>query len=598
MSKMKSVQKQRGQVIVLVALAMTVLLGFLGLATDVGMLWAVRRKAQTAADAAAGAGLDAVLVGQSSGYSSAATDVATINGFTNGTQNTTVAVSEPTGTGCPAGTCVQVTITKTVQTYFLGALGFRSIPVSVSANAFGTSGPNTIVATNTSGSGVTINGPTVNVSCGIVSNSNLTVTNGGSVTAGSVSVVGTTHGSVPSNTKTGCSPVQNPFSSWHSPTPSSCSRQSTNNTGTNTITTTCTVPSNLVYDGGSGSSPCGHTISNYNSHTRSYPAITVSFSGGTCGNHISCGGSNQPTCQNVTCNFSPGQYQCVNTSNGGWWGRATPGFMYAAAEALDGDWGNASIGFLRTGGTDQWGGRFEKIGGGGYGYGRTVTPSIEIGPHASGCTANFSSGSYTFLGNVSICGANTVNLQPGTYCGGITIADDSNGNSPTVNFAPGTYICGGGGLNVSGHCTLSGTGCTFHNTADTSSDGYSNGTISCGANSGDSVHCNLSAPTSGSCKGMLFTQDSSVSGGTPHGWGWSSGSGNCTIKCDSTSTVDGSCYIPGASCSFSGNSSTHGYTIIVADSVTLTGNTRQTHKCDYSSLSNGLGPIQTSALYK
>ncbi len=85
----------------------------------------------------------------------------------------------------------------------------------------------------------------------------------------------------------------------------------------------------------------------------------------------------------------------------------------------------------------------------------TVTPSIEIGPNASSCTANFSSGTYTFLGNVSICGNNTVNLQPGTYCGGITIADDSNGNSPTVNFAPGTYVCGGGGLNVSGHCTLS-----------------------------------------------------------------------------------------------------------------------------------------------
>lgn len=225
-----------------------------------------------------------------------------------------------------------------------------------------------------------------------------------------------------------------------------------------------------------------------------------------------------------------------------------------------------------------------------------MTPSIEIGPNASGCTANFSSGSYTFLGNVSICGNNTVNLQPGTYCGGITIADDSYGNSPTVNFAPGTYICGGGGLNISGHCTLSGTGCTFHNTADTSSDGYSNGTISCGGHNNDSVHCTLSAPTSGSCKGMLFTQDASVGGGS-HSWYGHTGS-SCTVKFDSSSTCDGAVYTPGASCTFAGNSSSHGYTIVVADSVTLTGNTTQTHHCDYSSLSNGLSPIVTSALYK
>ncbi len=29
-----------------------------------------------------------------------------------------------------------------------------------------------------------------------------------------------------------------------------------------------------------------------------------------------------------------------------------------------------------------------------------------------------------------------------------------------------------------------------------------------------------------------------------HGWGWHSGFGNCTIKCDSSSTCDGACYTP------------------------------------------------------
>jgi hypothetical protein len=597
---MKFARAQKGQVMVLVALSVTVLLGFLGLATDVGVLWATKRKAQTAADAAAVAGVNATLGSDSSAYSTAATDVATLNGFTSGASGITVSVTEPSPSGFPSGTYVQVNITKQVNTYFLGVLGYKTIPVTVSALAGDTSGANSVIALNGSGTGITVSGAAANVGCGLISNSSsssaLTVTNGGSLTAATVGVVGGTSGNVPSNTKTNVAPVSNPFSSWSYPTANSCTRQSTNNSGTKTISSTTTCGANKVYDGGSGN--CGYSIQSPVSHG-TYTAITVTFSGGNCGNHISCGGSGQPTCKNVTCVFNPGQYQCVNT--GGGYGSATPGFRYAN---FDDRWGNGwkdqSLGFVRTGGIDQYGGRFEYVWGG-----TTITPSVEIGPNASGCTANFNSGTYTFLGNVSICGANTVNLQPGTYCNGITIADDSSGNSPTVNFAPGTYICGGGGLNISGHCTLSGTGCTFHNCADTSSDGYSSGPITCGANSGDSVHCTLSAPTSGSCKGMLFTQDAAIGGtsGWGSGWGWGSGSSsnNCTIKCDSTSTCDGAVYIPNTSCTFGANSSSSGYSIVVADSITLTGATgssSQTQKCNYSSLDNGIGPIRTSAIYK
>ena len=396
---MKFLRAQRGQVIVLVALSVTVLLGFLGLATDVGVLWATKRKAQTAADAAAVAGVNATLTTQSSSYSTAATDVAALNGFTNGQNNVVVTPSQPTPSGYPAGTYVQVNITQPVKTYFLGVIGYKTINISVSAIAGNTSGPNTVIALNGSGPGVTVDGPAVNVSCGVMSNSSssssLTVKNGGSITAHTIGVVGGTSGTVPSNVKkTGCAPVQNPFTSWTQPTPTGCTRQSTTNSGTNTITTTCTVPSNLVYDGGGGN--CGHSIqSPYNSYTHSYTPITVTFSGGNCGNHISCGSSGQPTCRNVTCNFNPGQYQCVNTP-GGWYGSADPGFVYAKADDWGGDWGNASLGFVRTGGIrnggDQWGGHFQNVW-----WGSTVTPSVEIGPNASGCTANFNSGSYKFL---------------------------------------------------------------------------------------------------------------------------------------------------------------------------------------------------------
>ncbi|HLI81081.1 MAG TPA: pilus assembly protein TadG-related protein [Candidatus Binataceae bacterium] len=600
---MKFRRAHRGQIIVLVALSVTVLLGFLGLATDVGVLWATKRKAQTAADAAAVAGVNATLGSDSSGYSTAATDVATLNGFTSGSAGTTVTVTEPSPSGYPSGTYVQVNITRQMTTYFLGVLGYKTIPVTVSALAGDTSGANTIIALNGSGNGITIDSSAVNVGCGLISNSSsssaLTVTNGGSLSAATVGVVGGTSGNVPSNTKTNVSPVQNPFNSWTKPTPNSCNRQSTNNSGTKTINSTTTCASNKVYDGGSGN--CGYSIQSPTNRSGQYTPISVTFSGGNCGNHISCGGSGQPTCQNVTCTFNPGQYQCVNTSSGGGggWGSASPSFRYANFDDKWGSgWRDESLGFVRTGGIDQYGGRYEYVWGG---FG-TVTPSIEIGPNASGCTANFNSGSYTFLGNVSICGNNTVNLQPGTYCNGITIADDSYGNSPTVNFAPGTYICAGGGLNISGHCTLSGTGCTFHNCADTSSDGYSSGPISCGAHSSDSVHCTLSAPTSGSCKGMLFTQDSAIGGssswGSGWGWGSSSSTNNCTVKCDSSSTCDGACYIPNSSCTYGVSSSSSGYSIVVADSVTLSGSTTQTQNCNYTSLSNGISPIRTSALYK
>jgi Flp pilus assembly protein TadG len=47
---------ERGSVAVLLALALTVLLGFAALVVDIGLSWAVRAEAQTAADAAALAG--------------------------------------------------------------------------------------------------------------------------------------------------------------------------------------------------------------------------------------------------------------------------------------------------------------------------------------------------------------------------------------------------------------------------------------------------------------------------------------------------------------------------------------------------------------
>jgi uncharacterized membrane protein len=74
-----------GQVLVLVALALMALIGFVALAVDVGFIWGARRKMQTAEDAAATAGAIASRQGQSSAnITAAATDVAGLNGFSSG----------------------------------------------------------------------------------------------------------------------------------------------------------------------------------------------------------------------------------------------------------------------------------------------------------------------------------------------------------------------------------------------------------------------------------------------------------------------------------------------------------------------------------
>ena len=65
----------------MVALGLTVLLGFAGLGIDVGMLRYERRLQQSAADAAAVAGASN-LCSRCTGYAAAAKTAATANGFT------------------------------------------------------------------------------------------------------------------------------------------------------------------------------------------------------------------------------------------------------------------------------------------------------------------------------------------------------------------------------------------------------------------------------------------------------------------------------------------------------------------------------------
>jgi hypothetical protein len=161
-------------------------------------------------------------------------------------------------------------------------------------------------------------------------------------------------------------------------------------------------------------------------------------------------------------------------------------------------------------------------------------------------------------------------LYPGTYCGGISV----HGNA-VLFFNPGTYVLAGGGMSISANTTMTGAGLTFYNTTGTG--GY--GAISFNGNS----TANFSAPTSGPLTGILFFQDRSIP---------SSGAAS-TISGNSSSTFDGAIYFPTTSVSFHGNSSANGYSIVVANLLTLSGNASL--GSNYTSLTGG-SPIKGTIL--
>ena len=186
-------------------------------------------------------------------------------------------------------------------------------------------------------------------------------------------------------------------------------------------------------------------------------------------------------------------------------------------------------------------------------------------PTVGSCSQN----SLKLSGNTGTSGS-PYQLYAGTYCGGLKVT----GNA-FLKFNPGTYVMAGGGMSIGANTVMSGTGVTFYNTTGTG--GYGPVTFDGGA------AVNLSAPTSGPLAGILFFQDRSIP---------SSAAGS-TITGNSTSTFDGAVYFATTQLTFAGNSSSNGYSIVVADKLTVSGNASV--GSNYSSLPNG-SPIKSAIL--
>ena len=122
MSSTTDVAGARGQVLVIFALSVTVLVLFAALAFDTGMMLVNRRDQQNAADAAALAGAF-YLPGSSGSAATAARNIATKNGYTAG-GDVVVTVSIPPTSGPRAGQAgaIEVAIKNTRPSIFAGIM--------------------------------------------------------------------------------------------------------------------------------------------------------------------------------------------------------------------------------------------------------------------------------------------------------------------------------------------------------------------------------------------------------------------------------------------------------------------------------------------
>lgn len=223
---MKKFGSESGTVLIFVALSMTLLLGFVGFATDVGVLLHERREAQTAADSAAlAAASEAMAEGSpttvTSSIKQAAQNDAALNGFTDGANGTTVTVSMAPNLTVPTFNTsgyIQATVTRSTPDFFMKIFGYKS--TNVGAMAIATQLAPTNYCVNVQNPGNSAN-PAVYLSgassltaqgCAISVNGNLTLKDGGtSIDASFITVSGAASGNISVPYSTGVPPQGNPL---------------------------------------------------------------------------------------------------------------------------------------------------------------------------------------------------------------------------------------------------------------------------------------------------------------------------------------------------------------------------------------------------
>jgi hypothetical protein len=196
---MRGLKDESGQSLVLAAFAMTCLMGCVALAADVGLMLRAKRLLQTAADSAAIAGALEINFATMDGttVATAAKLASQNNGFTDGSNGTTVTVNGPP-TGPASGphvsntAYVEVIVSQSQPTVFMRAFGRNTMTVSARAVATLGVSQGCVYTLSSSGTGINWNGSgATNVpACSILDDSSVIFGGSGSVTAQSIGVVG------------------------------------------------------------------------------------------------------------------------------------------------------------------------------------------------------------------------------------------------------------------------------------------------------------------------------------------------------------------------------------------------------------------------
>jgi Flp pilus assembly protein TadG len=187
---------QRGQVLPLAAIVLTVLMGFGGFAVDLGYVQYQQRQQQSATDAAAVAGAQALIANNvcpdnGAAITAAQGDAAT-NGFQNGIGGVTVTAGAPTsGPFKNDGCAVQATVTSAQnQTWFSKLFGFSGAVTTTAVATVENDGDPGAIALDPSGSN-TLDDTSIKMpTAGILINGNVTFS-GGTIDAKYVDYAGT-----------------------------------------------------------------------------------------------------------------------------------------------------------------------------------------------------------------------------------------------------------------------------------------------------------------------------------------------------------------------------------------------------------------------
>src|SRR5665213_2390404 len=228
---MISRKNESGQMLVLVALSMTVLLGFLALAVDVGLLFRSKRNMQIAADAAAVAGaLDYKYNGNVTTAKAAAQVATTANGVTNGTNGAVVTINVPPVNGPYTGTTafIEAIVSQPSTTVFMRMFNFTSVTVGARAVVGSGNTAGCVWTLARSGTDISLTGsgafsaPKCNIYDDSSSSNALTLTGSGSITGKGIGIAGgyskTGSGSLNPTPITGIAPPADPLAGLAPPT--------------------------------------------------------------------------------------------------------------------------------------------------------------------------------------------------------------------------------------------------------------------------------------------------------------------------------------------------------------------------------------------